>query len=102
MLIIYMYNQCAQGDGWGLQVRGCGTMWGAFIYCITEKMTVQRCFVLVSITPVFFPSLVSAFFPHLNYCLMLRFFRSLCHYMPLCSKVNMWSKPKYDGINPLA
>lgn len=63
MLIIYICTISVLKVTVGAcRVRGCGTMWGAFIYCITEKMTVQRCFVLVSITPVFFPSLVSAFF----------------------------------------
>lgn len=38
-----------------------------------RKMTVQRCFVLLFITFVFFPSLFSAFFSSSKLLLMLRF-----------------------------
>lgn len=54
------------------RVRGCRAIWGAFIYCITEEMTVQICFVLLFITLVF-SSLFSAYIPLLNYCIKWSF-----------------------------
>lgn len=100
MLIVHIIS-VLKVTGKVCRVCGCRAIWGAVIYCITEEMTVQRCFVLLFITSVFFLPL-QCIFPHLNYCLMLRFTKPLCLYMPLCSKVNMWIKLKHDGINPLA
>lgn len=97
-----IYNRCAQGDWRGLQSMWVLNNMGSIhiLHHRENDCTEMLCFIIYNFC--IFPSLCSAFFPHLNYRLMLRLTESLCHYMPLCSKVNMWIKPRHDGINPLA
>lgn len=92
MLIVYIIS-VLKVTGEVCRVCGCCTIWGAFIYCITGKNDCieMLCFIIYNFC--IFP------LSSVHISLISRFIKSICHYIPLCSMVNMWIKLKHDGIH---
>lgn len=86
-------------------VCGCAAVYGLRSSTVLQRNWLYRdalCYLFLT-SLCFLLSSVEFFFPHLNYCLMLRVYQVI---MPLnaiiCSQVSMWIKLNDDGMDLLA